>query len=53
MGIFQYVSGKRDKLNNDCANKIVLENEIIRKFILYFRFYGFYNLLGSDSIVVK
>ena len=27
MDILQYVSGKRDKLNNDCANKNVLTNE--------------------------
>ena len=53
MDILQYVSGKRDKLNNDCANKNVLKNEITGKVILYFRLHSFYNLLGSDSIVVK
>ena len=52
MDILQYVSGKRNKLNDDCANKNILTNDNT-KFILYFRFYTFYNLLGSDSIVVK
>ena len=52
MDILQYVSGKRGKLSNDCANKNILTNDNT-KIILYFRFYSFYNLLGSDSIVVK
>ena len=36
MDIVQYVSGKRDKLNNDCANKNVLTNDNKK---IYFIFY--------------
>ena len=35
MDILQYVSGKRGKLSNDCANKNILTHDIT-KFILYF-----------------
>ena len=41
MDILQYVSGKRDKLDNDCANKNVLKNEVTRKFIYILDFTAF------------
>ena len=33
MDILQYVSGKRDKQRNDCANKTIPDDETTQKFV--------------------
>ena len=35
MDILQYVSDKRDKLNNDCANKNILANDNTKIYFIF------------------